>query len=398
MKILFQIIFWIFFIYISFVLAYELVLFIVAKIKSDLKKQNEVTLHSFLIVIPAYKEGEILFNTIDAVNQLKYPSELFDIILLNDECNQEVIEKIKGKIKVIDLELQTHSKIQSLKNVFHLVENYDFIIILDADNLIHPEFLMNINRAITSETKVIQGLRIPKSLETQNEKLDAVTDFIYNQLDRIVPSKIGLTGTLSGSGFAIKSDIFKKFISRIDTLGGFDKILQSELLLNNIPIQIVTDAYVFDEKVKDTKSYIKQRRRWLYYHFYNSFKYGFNLLLSGISKLNLNQIHLGIISLRPPLSMIYVLSFLLFLFALWIEKKLAFILLFLMVIFTLVILNFLRQNKVLDFKLILILPILFLNQLFSISKISEARKDSLKTNHHNKSSIEEILSKEKLQS
>lgn len=209
MKILFQIIFWIFFIYISFVLAYELVLFIVAKIKSDLKKQNEVTLHSFLIVIPAYKEGEILFNTIDAVNQLKYPSELFDIILLNDECNQEVIEKIKGKIKVIDLELQTHSKIQSLKNVFHLVENYDFIIILDADNLIHPEFLMNINRAITSETKVIQGLRMPKSLETQNEKLDAVTDFIYNQLDRIVPSKIGLTGTLSGSGFAIKSDIFK---------------------------------------------------------------------------------------------------------------------------------------------------------------------------------------------
>ncbi len=387
--------FWIIFVYLSFILIYELVLFLLSKFLPERRVFNENPLYKYLLLIPAYKENGILLYTIDAIRHLNYPVEYFDVILLNDQCDKKVIDKLKNEVKVIDLDLQKHSKIKSLKEAIPFVNDFDFVVVLDADNLVHPEFLMKINQSIQSNTKVIQGLRLPKTLQSIDEKLDSLTDFIYNQLDRIIPAKIGLTGTLSGSGFAIKSKLFVELISKIDTFGGFDKILQSELMLRNIPVQICPDAIVYDEKISETKSYINQRRRWFYFHFYNSFKYSFRLILKGIFSFNFNQFHLGLVSLRLPISLIYLITFLMIVFSFLINKFLALILFGLISAFSVMLIKFLNQNKVLSLRLIVALPFLLLNQIISIFKISEARKNSLKTNHQTKVTIEEILSKGK---
>lgn len=393
---IFNFLFWLLYIYLSFILIYELSLFLISRLKVKEQIKESLSFKKFLFLIPAYKEDEILLFTIDAIKRLNYPKDCFNIILLNDQCDEKVIDKIKKEIRVIDLNLQSHSKVNSLKKAIPFVNDFDFIVVLDADNLVHPEFLRNINNYVQSETKVIQGLRLPKKIETINEKLDSVTDFIYNQIDRIIPSRIGLTGTLSGSGFAMQSNLFVEYIEKIETRGGFDKILQSELMLRNIPIHICPDAFIYDEKIKETKSYIKQRKRWLYFHFYNSINYAFKLILKGIFNFNFNQFHLGLISLRLPLSLMYFFAFIMVIASLWFNKLLALLLFVLISIFTLMILGFLRQNKILSFQLLLALPSLFTKQIFSFFKLSEAKKDSLKTNHIDNISIDDILNKEKL--
>lgn len=389
-------IFWLFYLSIIFILFYQISLFIISRFAKLKQNVFPSTRYRYLILIPAYKEGEILIYTLDAIKHLRYPEGLFKVILLNDQCDEKVIEKIKNDIEVIDLDLRTHSKAQSIKMAVPFLKNFDFTIILDADNLIHPDFLDEINKCIRPDTMVIQGIRLPKNKETLNEKLDSITDFIYNELDRLIPSKVGLTGTLSGSGFAIRSGLLGEFIFKINTTGGFDKILQSELMLKNIPVQICPNAIVFDEKVKETRLYIKQRSRWLYFHLYNVWKYSLKLITKGFIQLNFNQIHLGLIILRPPLSFLYFLSFSLIILTFWFDRTLSLILLCILLIFTFILLKILREKKILSFKLIMALPLIFFNQIKAIFKIFEARGDSLRTEHSSKEKIEEIILKEKL--
>ncbi|MEJ5305360.1 MAG: glycosyltransferase family 2 protein [Ignavibacteria bacterium] len=394
MDLITKIVFCILFIPFSVILFYEIILFALALFLDEKSSQSERK-RKFLILIPAYREGEILIYSLDALEKIIYPKHLFDVVLINDQCDDRVISKLRNKIKVLDVLLSSHSKAESLKEAIELANGYNFVVILDADNIVHPDFLIELNNSITKSTKVIQGLRLPKNLNSTFEKIDAITDYVYNQLDRLIPSKLGLSGTLSGSGFAIETNLFRDLIPLIQTKGGFDKILQSELLLRKIPVEICSKAIIYDEKIGSSKSYLKQRTRWLYYHFYNSIKYGLKLLVKGILNFNFNQIHIGLISLRPPLNFIYFISLILIIIGYWICLLCSIILFILLLIFTLVLSKILKENKVLSVKLILSLPLIFINQIFSVIKFREAKTDSLKTEHHKSRSIEEILQSQK---
>jgi cellulose synthase/poly-beta-1,6-N-acetylglucosamine synthase-like glycosyltransferase len=390
MVIILKITYWILYVSILAILSYEIVLFILSffakPVSNSLSRKRK-----FLILIPAFRESEVLFSTINSIKKLNFPADLFDAVLINDECDEKVISKLKEEIKILDVNLSSHSKIESLKKAIDLTKGYDFIAILDADNLVHPDFLSEINNSISDETEVIQGLRLPKSLNSTFEKIDAMTDFVYNQIDRIIPSRLGLTGTISGSGFAIKTDLFQELIPIINTKGGFDKILQSELLLRNIPVEVCSNAIVFDEKTMTAKSYSKQRTRWLYYHFYNSFKYGLKLFFTGIINRNLNQIHLGLISIRPPINLIYFISFILIITGFWICSFCSITIFLALVLFSIIILQILIKHKILSFNLILSLPLIFINQLKSLFNLRTAKNDSLKTEHFDSKSVDEIL-------
>lgn len=387
---LIKIVFGFFFIVVSFLISYEIFLCVLSSLVKKASSHSNKK-RKFLILIPAFREGRVLLSTIDALEKMNYPGNLFEIVLLNDNCDERSIETLKNKIKILNVNLTSHSKVESLNKAIRLTDNFDFVVILDADNLVHPHFLTELNRTINDKTKVIQGLRLPKNLNSTMEKLDAITDFVYNELDRIAPSNLGLSGTLSGSGFAIRSDLFRQIIPEINTKGGFDKILQSELMLKNIPVEICKTAIVFDEKISSKENYVRQRTRWLYYHFYNSIKYGIKILLNGILHFNLNQIHFGFKTLRPPINLLYFFSLILVVAGLLICPVCSIILLVVLIIFTLIITNILRINKILSFELLISLPLIFINQLVSMFRLREAKENSLKTEHSYSKTIDEIL-------
>lgn len=394
MTFLSQIIFWSFYSLLSLIILYEIILFFLSKLFISVKegKENRIQFR-FLILIPAYKESEILLTTIDAIKKLNYPKTNFKVIVLADECDKKSLQLIQNDVEVVKLELSNHSKVESLKHGIKYIDDFDYVIILDADNLVHPDFLIEINKTINEENKVIQGIRLPKNLDNINEKIDALSDFIYNQLDRIIPASLGLTGTLSGSGFAIKSEFFSEFINSIQTYGGYDKLLQSKLVLKGIKVVINSAAIVFDEKVSSSEVFTKQRSRWYYYHFYNSIKFGFKLLISGILKLNFDQIHLGIKTLRLPLGLMFLLCLILIIVGFFIDVYSSMVLFLISSIFVMIILSILRKENILSFRLLKLIPVILINQFKSFLHLFDAKNSSIKTEHVSKISIVQILNK-----
>lgn len=57
--------------------------------------------------------------------------------------------------------------------------------------------------------------------------------------------------------------LLKKIAGRIDAVGGFDKILQLEIVKQGYPIAYVEEALIFDEKISHADAFGHQRRRWL---------------------------------------------------------------------------------------------------------------------------------------
>ncbi len=357
-------------------------------------------IQKFAILIPSHNEGEVLNNNIDSIQKQNYPTDKFDIFIINDKCEPSIIEKLKGNnIKIIDANFNRSSKVQSLQATEKYIgSEFDAVIVLDADNLIHPNFLDEINLRLANGNNIVQGKRIAKNLETNFSRLDSLTDTFYNFLDRYSPSRLKLSATISGSGFAIKRDLFFSVIREINVFGGFDKMMQMILICKGHKIKFNPNALVYDEKVSTSAEFIKQRRRWLFAHVKMIFKHSIKILRSLMNDFTFDKLNLLFVQLRPPLTIIMFLtisfSVLNFILGFYITAWLWLAVLFLYNSVLLLTL-FLNKSNIRIYLSLVTSPILFVNHLLSLIGIHKASSDSLHTSHSSLKTIEEVLSMEK---
>ena len=62
---------------------------------------------------------------------------------------------------------------------------------------------------------------------------------------------------------AFNYSMFKSMMASVNAVGGFDKELEFKFAKNNVEIEYLHDAVVFDEKIQKPSDFSKQRRRWL---------------------------------------------------------------------------------------------------------------------------------------
>lgn len=353
-------------------------------------------LNQFAILIPSYLEGEVLVPSINSLLVQKYPKDKFDIYLIADCCESDIIEHLKKlDITIFQLKFEISSKVNSLKFALERIKNkYDAFIILDADNLSHPNFLFEINKSMNDGASVVQGIRVAKNLESFIERLDCLTDVFYNFIDRVCPSNLNLSATLSGSGFGIECKLFRSLLDEIDVLGGFDKALQSRLVLGKHKIAFNRHAIVYDEKVSDTSTYITQRTRWIHSYFRMMRSFGPRLLLSSLKNFNLDGLNYSVLTFRPPLTILTFLSLFFWSLNIFTQKYIMFVYwsVLLILLFTGILysLFYFGADKKM-FTTFLFSPVIFMKHLFSILNIKKAKKNSMKTKHTKVISIEEVL-------
>jgi cellulose synthase/poly-beta-1,6-N-acetylglucosamine synthase-like glycosyltransferase len=144
-----------------------------------------------------------------------------------------------------------------------LGDNFDAVVVLDADNHMRPDFLLRMNEAMGKGFQALQGCRAAKNTDSSMSVLDGVSEAVNNHLLCSGHRAIGLSARLAGSGMAFDYSIFKKVMSTVDALGGFDKELELKLTQMGVTIGYAPEAIVMDEKVNNTNSYSRQRGRWL---------------------------------------------------------------------------------------------------------------------------------------
>lgn len=239
------------------------------------KKKNhtqsaKASYHSFLVIIPAYKEDNVILSSIEALNSQNYPGEKIDISIVTRETNTSSIPA-GGPVPVHILkpESEVNGKASAIN---HALENmpgdYDIVLILDADNVLFNNFLRIINDYYSCGYCCIQGHRIAKNRNNSLAILDAASESINNHIFRRGHRNVGLSASLIGSAMAFDYKLFRRIMPSIKTMMGFDKELEHELLKNHHKITWAENAFALDEKTHRKKDFVAQRRRWLSAQFY----------------------------------------------------------------------------------------------------------------------------------
>jgi cellulose synthase/poly-beta-1,6-N-acetylglucosamine synthase-like glycosyltransferase len=216
------------------------------------------------VLVPAYKEDEIILSTVQNLRGLDYPSEAYSVYVLADSFQPGTLIELSKLVNLFEVRFEKSTKAKSLNEGFRNIDrHYDIAVIVDADNLLERNFLKKINAAFISGAKAVQGRRVAKNIDSPFAILDACSEAINNNIFRKGANALGLSTPIIGSGMAFDYNLVQKVLTKIDAVGGFDKPLQLKIVENGYKIEYLDKAIIFDEKVDSSASFQQQRRRWL---------------------------------------------------------------------------------------------------------------------------------------
>ena len=269
------------------------------------KKQKDVTSklkNKIAVLIPSYKEDSVIVSVAQSALEQNYQSNMFDVVVIADSLKPKTIAVLKKlPIILIEVSFEKSTKAKALNSAMAELKNdYDYAIVLDADNIMESDFLTKMNNAFLNGYQIVQGHRKAKNLNTSFAVLDAASEEINNHIFRKGHKALGLSSGLIGSGMGFDFQLFKSMMQTVNAIGGFDKELEFKFAEQGIAIEYLQDAIVLDEKIQKSSDFTNQRRRWLATQFIYLKKYykkGFQEL---IFKGNINFFDKIIQMIIPP--------------------------------------------------------------------------------------------------
>ena len=223
----------------------------------------------FLVLFPAYNEDSVICNSIESFLQQDYPKELYEVVVISDHMKQETNEWLSQQpITLLQPSFEKSSKAKALQFAIHHYEashlsplTSHFVVILDADNVVAPDFLSRLSRTVHPD-EAIQCHRSAKNANNDIAALDGISEEINNSIFRRGHNRIGLSSALIGSGMCFNYDWFCENVDKLDSAVE-DRELEALLLKQRIFIRYSEDVYVMDEKVSNQDNFQRQRLRWM---------------------------------------------------------------------------------------------------------------------------------------
>jgi cellulose synthase/poly-beta-1,6-N-acetylglucosamine synthase-like glycosyltransferase len=347
-------------------------------------------------IITSYEDPALCHLLIDSLLKCRY--DQYEILVVLDHTDSDFVFE-HTKVKLIKPPEDLHSKLRSIDLALKYInEKSESIIILDPDNLAHPDFLLEINRFLTKPFAAVQARRKAKNTNSPLAYADALGEVYYHYTDRKLPFEVGSSASISGSGFYIDKACLEEFLHIIELKPitphlGEDKLLQNYLIGQGYRIAYNDKAIIFDEKVSRPSQLRRQRARWIVTYF-NNIKDAFLLIQKGILKRNWNMLVFGFVTLRPPMFLNVGLILLLVLINLIGSFTALIILMSGVMIFSLFFLYTIKQLGVL--KYLKYLPGFIYNQFFALFQARRFRHHFGKTPVNSMMSIEEALKRDKL--
>ena len=235
-----------------------------AYLEGQIRSMREPRQFTFLVLYPAYNEDRVIVNSVHTFLGQYYPYKGFHVAVISDHMQPETNEKLAQlPITLLQPVFEKSSKAKAMQYALQQIQGeYDYVVILDADNVVESDFLAKLNEVCNKGYDAIQCHRCAKNSNNDIAVLDGVSEEINNTLFRKAHNRIGLSSALIGSGMCFRYKWFKKNVYKLSTAGE-DRELEALLLRQRIHIHYEPDIHVYDEKVSNKDNFQKQRLRWM---------------------------------------------------------------------------------------------------------------------------------------
>lgn len=245
--------------------------------------------HKFMAIIPAHNEETVVKNLIESLKGQNYPKELLDIYVIADNCTDNTAKFAREAGAIVYERFDPEKKTKGYAMQWFLAQkieenaDYDAFCVFDADNVVMPDFMKNMNKKLCQGEEVVQGYRdIKNPSDTWITAGYALFYWTMHRFYHLARYNLGLSPLLNGTGFMVKFDIIRE-------TGWNTKTLTEDIEFSLINIAEgrklgwATDAIVYDEQPLGFKQSWKQRTRWSVGHI-QCFKYYIKDLAKSVVK------------------------------------------------------------------------------------------------------------------
>lgn len=241
--------------------------------------------HRFAIVVPAHNEENVIDDSVKSMMNCDYPKSLFDVFVIADNCTDRTaaLAQSAGAKVLTRFNRTLRGKQHALKWAFEEIDlnNYDAVVVLDADNHVDPNYLRIMDAELSQGNKIIQGY-----VETKNPCESWITAnyaYMFWYICRLQMSRTmaGLSGWLAGTGFCLSVDVLKRVGWNVTTMTD-DVEYTCQLILAGEKVVFAPDAIIYDQKPVGLMDSARQRLRWIRGQTQVSFKYIPRLIITAV--------------------------------------------------------------------------------------------------------------------
>ncbi len=339
--------------------------------------------YTFLILYPAYHEDNVIVSSVHQFVGQYYPYNAFHVAVISDHMKPETNDKLRQlPITLLTPVFEKSSKAKAMQYAMdNIKEKYDYIVILDADNVVEANFLEKLNECCAKGYKAIQCHRCAKNSNNNIAVLDGVSEEINNTIFRKAHNRIGLSSALIGSGMCFDFKWFKENVYNLSTAGE-DRELEALLLKQGVYIHYEENIHVFDEKVSNKDNFQKQRLRWMTAQIQSLFSL-LPYIPTAIKTGNIDVIDKTIQQALIPRSMLIVITFVMACLITLLSQEwgMKWWLLFVFICISLYVSTPKQLRKHSVFGKLLSLPMLVWKMVLNILKIDHKNTDFIHTTH-----------------
>ena len=269
---LLEVLVWICGAFLTFNMVYQLVIGFWGFGKAEKDYKDHDPEMRFLVLVPAHNEEKVIGDIIGNLKEMDYPRELYDFYIIADNCTDGTAEKARSLgAKVIETRKESPDaptgKPIALKKALNTIDyrnNYDLLMIFDADNLIDRNMFREVNSQYLDKGRpdFIQCYLGAKNKKGPVAWVYYTGYTLSNRFFNLSKQRLGLNGVLGGTGFAMST-------SYLAQRGGWttmtlteDYEMQVEAILDGRRIVWNHFTRVYDEKPTRLTAAIRQRIRW----------------------------------------------------------------------------------------------------------------------------------------
>lgn len=233
---------------------------------SERKKKN----YKFAILIPARDESKVIEGLLRSIKLQTYPIDMKDVYVVVEEKQDKsvfIAKRFGARVfvrKHLDLRRKGYALDEVVRDILNHKKHYDAYFVIDADNILDPNFLSKMSESYQQGYDIAIGYR---NCKNGNDSLIAacstLTFSLINTQGNLKKNTQTRNVIISGTGFFVDGSLVEKW-------GGWpfhslteDYELSMYAIVHNLTTYYNDEAIFYDEQPIFYKQTIPQRIRWI---------------------------------------------------------------------------------------------------------------------------------------
>jgi cellulose synthase/poly-beta-1,6-N-acetylglucosamine synthase-like glycosyltransferase len=228
--------------------------------------EKDASLNTIALIIFAQNESNSIQSTVRAARQALRPGDA--LMVVADNCSDDTAMLAKKEGAEIYIRNQTVPRGKGAAMAWFAqnhparLAQYSYLVILDADSQVKPDFLAQLEQRLPANVEAAQCFISPlRSDETPLSRLIALSDIVeQNVFDRI-KTFFGWSVRLRGTGIVIRPQLLREVSRQIGTEVE-DIVLSLLIAEKGVVVRSIPTVAVYDPKPSESDSASRQRARW----------------------------------------------------------------------------------------------------------------------------------------